>query len=154
MSAVAPLLTAGSGFLLAVLWMDLMFDLQVLGHRVRSSRAGAGVHRGLLPSRDDHLAPDGPADRSGHGDCVGRVGISGSQGHDPGWLLLASAGLAGIPVGLAWVHTVPCAVRLGNRVDDAAQQSRLARAICRDHLLGTGCMAAFVILWVTYALAS
>ena len=30
---MAPLLTACSGFLFAVLWMDLIFDIQVFGHR-------------------------------------------------------------------------------------------------------------------------
>ncbi|MCV6984710.1 hypothetical protein H7H78_04430 [Mycobacterium shinjukuense] len=152
---MAPLLTAGSGFLLAVLWMDLMFDLQVLGHRgaelpepVLASIAGY-YHRATTTSR-----PMGRLIALVMVIVLAALGFQAARGHDPGWLLLASAGLAGIPVGLAWVHTVPCAVRLGNRVDDAAQQSRLARAICRDHLLGTGCMAAFVILWVTYALAS
>jgi hypothetical protein len=30
---VTPFVTAGAGFLLAVLWFDLMFDVQVLAHR-------------------------------------------------------------------------------------------------------------------------
>ncbi|MGH3558472.1 MAG: hypothetical protein ACRDTK_13430, partial [Mycobacterium sp.] len=33
MSVVMSLVTACSGFLLAVLWMDLIFDVQVLAHR-------------------------------------------------------------------------------------------------------------------------
>ena len=33
MSATTALLTACSGFLFAVLWMDLMFDAQVLANR-------------------------------------------------------------------------------------------------------------------------
>jgi hypothetical protein len=58
--------------------------------------------------------------------------------------------LAGAPIGLALTRTVRNAVRLGSRSDDAARQSRLARAICRDHLLCAGCMLAFIVLWVVY----
>jgi hypothetical protein len=32
---VSAFVTAGAGFLLAVLWFDLMFDVQVLGHSER-----------------------------------------------------------------------------------------------------------------------
>jgi hypothetical protein len=62
----------------------------------------------------------------------------------------ASAVLAGGPIGLALTRTVPNAVRLGSRSDDAARQSRLARAICRDHLLCVGCMLAFIVIWVAH----
>jgi len=30
---MSAFVTAGAGFLLAVLWFDLMFDVQVMGHR-------------------------------------------------------------------------------------------------------------------------
>ena len=30
---MTPFVTGGAGFLLSVLWFDLMFDVQVLGHR-------------------------------------------------------------------------------------------------------------------------
>ena len=33
MGVSIPIMTACSGFLLAVLWMDLMFDVQVIPHR-------------------------------------------------------------------------------------------------------------------------
>jgi hypothetical protein len=49
------------------------------------------------------------------------------------------------------VRTVPNAVRLGTRADGVAEQSRLARAICRDHLLCLTSLAAFVVLWLTAA---
>ena len=32
---MTPFVTAGAGFLLAVLWFDLMFDVQALFHRGR-----------------------------------------------------------------------------------------------------------------------
>jgi hypothetical protein len=47
------------------------------------------------------------------------------------------------------VRTVPNAVRLGTRADGLAEQSRLARAICRDHLFCLGSVTAFLALWLT-----
>ncbi len=107
-SVVAPLLTACSGFLLAVLWMDLIFDVQVLRNiGVRTARTRARLHRRLLPQGDHHLAADEPADRRRHADPVGRVGFQAARGHDPGWLLVTSAILAAVPMLLALTHTVP-----------------------------------------------
>ena len=53
---------------------------------------------------------------------------------------------------LALTQTVPDAVRLGNRTDSAPEQTRLARSICRDHLICAGCMLAFLVLWVAHTL--
>ena len=60
----------------------------------------------------------------------------------------ACAGLAGGPILLAWVRTVGNAVRLGTREDDADEQSRLARAIYRDHLVCLAGITAFLALWL------
>jgi hypothetical protein len=46
------------------------------------------------------------------------------------------------------VRTVPNAVRLGNRVGAPAEQSRLARSICRDHVACMASMSAFLVLWL------
>jgi hypothetical protein len=46
------------------------------------------------------------------------------------------------------VRTVPNAVRLGTRADGLAEQSHLARAICRDHLFCLGSISAFLVLWL------
>ena len=70
---------------------------------------------------------------------------------DPGWLLAVSALLAGGPILLAMVRTVPNAVALGNRVGTPAEQSRLARAICRDHIVCLVLVSAFLVLWVAVA---
>jgi hypothetical protein len=72
------------------------------------------------------------------------------RGHDPGWLVGLSAVLAGVPMLLAALRTVPDAVRLGNRTDSLAEQSRLARSICRQHLLGACCMAVVLGLWIAH----
>jgi len=50
---VIAFVTAGGGFLLAVLWFDLMFDVQVLGHRDRAPTQpfGGRVRANCTPRR-------------------------------------------------------------------------------------------------------
>ncbi len=152
---MAPLLTACGGFLLAVLWMDLIFDVQVFGHR----DAGAELPEAALASIAGyyHRATTTSRPMSRLIALVmvillSAFGFQVAHGHDPIWLLVTSAGAAGIPVALALAHTVPSAVRLGSRADSLAEQSRLARAVCRDHLICFACMLGFLALWVAYGL--
>jgi hypothetical protein len=146
---MAPLLTACSGFLLAVLWMDLIFDVQVLRHPdelpepVLASIA-AYYNRATTTSR-----PMSRLIALVMVILLGALGFQAARAHDPGWLLVTSAILAAIPMLLALTHTVPSAVRLGKRTDGPIEQSRLARSICRDHLICAGGMLAFLVLWVT-----
>ncbi|MGA9490959.1 MAG: hypothetical protein WBV80_12025 [Mycobacterium sp.] len=153
MSIATSLLTACSGFLSAVLWMDLMFDAQVLTDRrpgddlpesVLGSIAGY-YRRAVTGSRPmSRLIPVVMAV------LVGAVAFRAVRGHDPGWLVAASALLAGTPIALALTHTVPNAVRLGNRAGSATDQTALAQAIWRDHLVCAACMLAFLVLWVVH----
>jgi hypothetical protein len=47
---MTPFVTAGAGFLLAVLWFDLMFDVQALPHRRRElPEHTLASNRRLLP---------------------------------------------------------------------------------------------------------
>jgi hypothetical protein len=151
MSVVTPLLTACSGFLLAVLWMDLIFDTQVLAHRSAGdvlpepvlASIAAYYHRATTTSR--------PMNRLIALVMVillGALGFRAVRGQDPGWLVVISAALAGVPILLALIRTVPNAVRLGNRLGTPAEQTHLAWSICRDHLLCVGCMLVFLVLWV------
>jgi hypothetical protein len=153
---VAPLLTACSGFLLAVLWMDLIFDVQVLGHRNKGAdlpepvlaSIAAYYHRATTTSR-----PMSRLIALAMLILLGALGFQATRGHDPGWLLVTSAILAGVPMVLALTHTVPRAVRLGKRTDGPPEQSRLAWSICRDHLICAGGMLAFLVLWVAHSVA-
>ena len=69
-----------------------------------------------------------------------------------GWPLLVTTLLAVLPIVLAAIHTVPAAKRLGGRVDAPAEQSRLARSICRDHLICLALMSAFIVVWSVIAM--
>jgi hypothetical protein len=141
---------ACAGFLIAVLWMDLMFDSQVLSHRgsdevpepVLASIAGY-YDRATTTSRPmSHLIAVVMAI------LLGSLAFGFIRGNDPVWLTVAAAALAGIPILLAAVRTVRNAMRLGRRVDTAAGQSRLARSIFGDHVLCLVCMSAFLVVWL------
>jgi hypothetical protein len=135
---------------MAVLWMDLIFDTQVLRHRsaellpepVIASIAGY-YHRATTTSR-----PMSQLIALVMVILLASLGFRAFRGADAGWLLAVSAVLAGVPIVLAMVRTVPNAVALGNRVGTPAEQSRLARAICRDHLVCLSLVSAFLVLRV------
>jgi hypothetical protein len=141
MPCMNAFVAAGAGFLLAVLWFDLMFDVQVLRHRE------GDVPEGVLASIAGYYARVTTAARPMNRLVAAAmlatlaaviVQIAGDD-DAPGWVGWASLALVLGAVGVAGGHTVPAAVRLGTRRDDPAAQSRLARSICRDHLV---CLAA------------
>jgi hypothetical protein len=152
---MTAVLTACSGFLLAVLWMDLIFDVQVLRHRqagqalpepVLSSITGY-YHRATTTSRPmSHLIALVMLV------LLGALAIEVTAGHRSGWLSTSWAVLAVLPIGLA-VRTVRDAVRLGARTDDVLEQSRLARSVCRDHIVCFVSMAVFLCVTLQVAQA-
>jgi hypothetical protein len=147
------LLAACGGFLVAVLWMDLMFDVQVLRHR-RSAELPEPV---LASIAAYYRRVTTTASPMGH--LVGAVMavtlfalvvelVLGSGPRGAAWAsLLLCAG----PIGLAFARVLPNAVRLAARTDDARQQSALARSICRDHLVCLAGMTAFVAVQLVRA---
>jgi hypothetical protein len=141
---------ACAGFLLAVLWMDLIFDGQVLRHRsaeelpepVLASIAGY-YRRATTTSR-----PMSYLIAAVMVILLTAMGFRFASGEEPLWFAWVTATLAGGPIALATLRTVPNAVRLGSRVDGPAEQTRLARATCRDHLLCIASISAFLVLWI------
>src|ERR1700722_17601009 len=134
MSATTPLMTACSGFLFAVLWMDLMFDAQVRADRHPGGELPESVldsiaryyRRAVTESRPmSHLIAVVMVV------LLGALGFRAIRGHDPGWLVAVSILLAGAPILLAAAHTGPNAIRLGGRFGSPGPQSPLARAIWR-----------------------
>jgi hypothetical protein len=144
---MVPFATAGAGFLLAVLWFDLMFDVQAL-------RAGAGeLPEPVLASIAGYYARvttlARPLNRLVALVMLGTLAALVAE--VPRWEAWPSLACAAAAILLAGLHTVPAAVRLGTRGDDAATQSALARAIGRDHLLCLALIAAVLVIQLGFA---
>jgi hypothetical protein len=144
---VTAFVSAGGGFLLAVLWFDLMFDVQVLG-------AGVGeLPEAVLASIAAYYARVTTAARPMNRliatvmlATIAAIVVELARASVPsgvGWVSLA---LAVGAVGLAGARTVPSAVRLGARGDSIVAQSALARSVLREHLLCFSSIAALVAL--------
>lgn len=141
-------MAAGAGFLLAVLWFDLMHDVQVRGHDsaaplpepVLASIAGyyARVTTGARPmNRLVALVMVA---------TIGAVVVELATGFSPTWVAWASLLAVVPPIGLAGHRTVADAVRLGTRRDDPVEQSRLARRIEGDHRFCFACISVVLAL--------
>ena len=142
-----PVVVAGAGFLLAVLWFDLMFDVQVLRHpdgelpeTVLASIAG--YYRRVTTEARPMNRLVAVVMLS----TVTAIVVQLIRGDAPRWVSAASAVAALVPIALAGGRTVPDAVRLGTRRDSVPAQSRLARSVCRDHLV---CVAGIATLLLT-----
>jgi cytochrome bd-type quinol oxidase subunit 2 len=142
---VSAFVSAGAGFLLAVIWFDLMFDVQALGHR------GQDLPKEVLASISGYYGRVTTSARPMNRlvslvmlATLVAIALQISKGDGPGWVGWASAALAGSAILLAGVHTFPRARRLGARADTLAVQSALARSICRDHLVCFGLIAALL----------
>lgn len=142
----------GAGFLLAVLWFDLMFDVQVRGHRgeVLPDEVLASISSYYRRVTTD-AAPMNRFVALGMVATLVGVAVQAALGDLPWGWSLASALLAVPPIVLAGARVVPAAVRLGGRADDPAVQSRLARQIYLDHVF---CFASIALLLVVQAVAA
>jgi hypothetical protein len=144
-----PFVTAGAGFLLAVLWFDLMFDVQVLRRPVSREEAldsiAAYYRRVTSAAR--------PMSRLVAAVMLGTIAaivVQIARGDGPGWAPWASLVLAGSAIGTAAAHTFPSAVRLGARGDSIDRQERLARGILRDHLVCLPAIAAVLVIELAF----
>jgi hypothetical protein len=143
---VSAFVTAGAGFLLAVLWFDLMFDVQIAGHTEEGLREGplgsiAAYYRRVTTAAR-------PMNRLIAAVMLGTLAaviVEIVEADPPRWVGWVSLALAAAPILLAGGHTVPSAVRLGARGDTVDRQTELARSIFREHLL---CFASIVALLV------
>ena len=68
------------------------------------------------------------------------------QGEYPGGSAGAHCCLAGSGFVPTMMRTVPNARRLGSGKDTAEEQSRLARAVCRDHMFSFARMSCVLVL--------
>ena len=140
---MARVTAAGGGFLLAVLWMDLMFDVQAW--RLGAGPAADAAVVASIATYYRRVTTDAfPMNR-----LIAVVMIvtlvaaawrvSGARRRRG--LHAAAFALAAGPIALAAVRVVPAAVRLGGATDAVPAQVALARAILRDHL---ACLVAIL----------
>jgi hypothetical protein len=131
---VAGVAVAGAGFLLAVVWFDLMFDVQAL------RQAPGDLPEAVLASTAAYYARVTTAARP-----MNRfVALA---------MVATLAGLVGeivrhcVPRGVGWssLALVGAAV---TRADDVGRQSALARSILRDHVFCFSCVFAALVLQV------
>ncbi|MFI5121568.1 MAG: hypothetical protein ACHQJ5_01610 [Vicinamibacteria bacterium] len=134
---MTALITAGAGFLLAVLWFDLIFDTQVRGHAAdgdlpeETLASIAGYYR----RASTEARPMDLLVVAAMATTLAALIAQVARGDVATWVAVAALTSAAIAVGIAGVRTVPSARRLGTRQDPVAVQSRLARAIYRDHIV-------------------
>src|SRR5258708_34022760 len=134
-SNMHPFAAAGSGLLLAVLWFDLMFDVQT---RKYTSDLPPEVLASISAYYRRVTTEAYPMNR-----LVALVMVLTLaaicaeivEGENPWWIGWGSIALAGSGFVPTMIRTVPNARRLGSGKDSAGAQWRLARAVCRDHLL-------------------
>jgi hypothetical protein len=142
---MTEIITAAAGFLVAVLWFDLMFDVQVLPHR-RSPEVPEPVTESIAAYYRRVTTTASPM-----GSLVGLVMavllvtlvVQAVTADTAVWVSAVSIPAAGAAIALAMARVFPRAVRLGARTEPQTQQGEIARSIFRDHVL---CLAAMVTL--------
>jgi len=146
-SAMHSFAAAGAGFLLAVLWFDLMFDVQTRKH------AGDVLPPEVLASIANYyrrVTTDAyPMNRLVALVMVLTLAAICAEIVDdknPWWIGWGSIALAGSGFVPTMMRTVPNARRLGSAKDSPEEQSRLARAVCRDHMFSFARMIVILIL--------
>jgi hypothetical protein len=131
---------AGAGFLTAVLWFDLMFDVQ-------ARRGGALAEPEALASIRAYYRRVTTGSRP-MGRLVQLVMLATLAAivaevwfrSAPWWAAWPSLAAALIGIGLARARTVRNAVRLGAGADPPDIQTRLARTILADHIVSLAAM--------------
>ena len=142
---LTPFITAGAGFLLAVLWFDLMFDVQAFGHHGRELPEDvvasiAAYYRRVTTAARPMNRLVALAMLVTLGSIIAQI----ARADRPRWVGWVSLVLALAPILLAAIRTVPQAVRLGARTDPPARQSQLARRIGSEHVLCAASIAALL----------
>jgi hypothetical protein len=144
---VQAFVTAGAGFLLAVLWFDLMFDVQVAPYRNADLPEAVVVSIATYYRRvttDAH--PMSRLVLVAMVVTLGGIVVQLARSDGPAVVRWSSLALAMLPIGLAGARTVPSAVRLGSRCDPLATQVATARAIYAQHVFCACCIAILLVV--------
>ena len=136
---------AGGGFLLAFLWMDLMFDVQAFA--LSGGPADAGILASIAAYYRRVTTEASPMSHLIAAMMLATVAASLPRARSKrGMIALV---LAVVPIALALLRVVPNAVRLGTAADPLAVQADLASAILREHIVCFASMATFTALQLT-----
>ena len=134
---MVPVITAAAGFLIAVLWFDLMFDIQVWRHR-RSPQVPDAVLESIAAYYRRVTTTASPMGRLVGLIMVvllGALVVQAISGDEPLWVSLVSIPAALIGIGLAAARIFGQARRFGAR-----RTSRRSRASWRGASSGrTSC---------------
>ncbi|HEX6116881.1 MAG TPA: hypothetical protein VFY99_07250 [Solirubrobacterales bacterium] len=155
---MTALATAGAGFLLAVLWFDLMFDLQILGrdrgdgHARRDPEDAVASIAAYYRRVTTDAAPMNYLVAVAMLVVLAAIVAELAGDEVPAATAWASLALVVPAIAIALLHTVPTATRLGARRDGAARQAALARSILRDHLACFALVAALLAVQLAQAL--
>ena len=141
---------AGAAFLLAVLWFDLMFDVQTAG------TGNAILSPEVLASISSYYRRVTTAARPMNNIValvmlltLAALGAEVVGTDHPAWMCVVSLPLAASAIALAILRTVRNAVALGKREGSPQAQSDLARKVFYDHLY---CLVAMTAV-LTFQLA-
>jgi len=142
---------AGAGFLLAVLWFDLMFDVQVFRKKAVVLEPEVTSISAYYKRVTTDARPMNRLVAAVMLATVASVVTEVVRHGDPRWAAWASLALVVGAVALAGARTVPHAVRLGAGRDPSAEQTALARSILREHLLCLTAIAAVLVIQLAWA---
>jgi hypothetical protein len=142
---VTAFVTAGAGFLLAVLWFDLMFDVQVARQREPAEAALASI-AGYYARVTTGARPMSRVVAAVMVATLAAIVVQIAGADEPRWAAWTSLALAAVAIVLAATRTLPSAVRLGTRRDATAVQGALARTILREHLVCAAAIAALLVV--------
>ena len=144
---------AGLGFLAGILWLDLIFDVQILRH----AQSGTKAH-------EDALALMSTYYRHATGGArpmdlliavmmlVTLAAIIKELIGGGDWVTWSTLIAAGGPIVLAGTHTVPSAVKLGATPREASvERRRLARTILREHVMALAGIVTALTLQLAFA---
>jgi hypothetical protein len=149
---LSQIIAAGAGFLIAILWFDLMFDVQVLAHRREPAVPESVLDSisGYYHRVTETASPMGRLVASVMLTLLVALTVQAARGDVPSWVSVISIAAALVGFGLAGLRVFRRARRLGRQADSLAVQSTIARSILRDHLV---CLAAMLTLLATQLVA-
>lgn len=147
----AAWVTACVGFLLGILWLDLIFDVQT----ARSGRLGGRA-------REDALAVVSTYYRHATGGLpamshviaalmlatLASIVVQLVGDTTPDWVAWLSLVATGIPIARAGTNTVPCAMKLGAAATE--ERALLARRVLWDHVIAIIGLTLALLVQLTF----